>query len=65
MHLAEFAFVSPGVASIIAFINPDGTYKNLVVAIITIILAFAGGFIVTKLIGIDMNECTKGIEGNE
>lgn len=51
-HVAEYAFVSPGVASIVAFINPDGTHKNLIMAIGTMVLAFAGAFIATKIIGI-------------
>jgi beta-glucoside PTS system EIICBA component len=56
MHIAEYAFVSPGVASIIAFINPDGTMTNLLMTIVTIILGFSSGFIATRLIGIDEKE---------
>lgn len=56
MNLAEYAFVSPGVASIIAFINPDGTQKNFIVAIVTMIVAFSTGFIATRLIGFDEKE---------
>lgn len=51
-HVAEFAFVSPGVASIVAFINPDGTHTNLIMAIATMVIAFVSAFIATKIIGI-------------
>ena len=56
-HVAEYAFVSPGVASIVAFINPDGTHTNLVMAIGTMLLSFASAFIATRIIGIK-----KGVE---
>lgn len=53
MHVAEFAFVSPGVASAIAFINPDGTSTNIIMAVITMILAFGSAFIATRFIGFE------------
>lgn len=55
-HVAEYAFVSPGVASILAFINPDGTTSNLMFAIATIAIAFATSFVVTRLVGIKIQE---------
>ena len=55
-HVAEYAFVSPGVASVVAFINPDGTHNNLIMAIGTIILSFVSAFIATRLIGFDEGE---------
>ncbi|MBO0452860.1 PTS transporter subunit EIIC [Candidatus Enterococcus murrayae] len=51
-HVAEYAFVSPGVASIVAFINPDGTNTNLIMAVGTMLLAFVSAFIATRIIGI-------------
>lgn len=51
-HVAEYAFVSPGVASIVAFINPDGTHTNLIMAIGTMLIAFLGAFIATRIIGL-------------
>lgn len=56
VHLKEFAFASPGVASIIAFINPDGTGTNLIMAILTMLLSFGSGFIITRLLGIKEEE---------
>lgn len=55
-HLAEYAFVSPGLASIIAFINPDGTFTNLIMAVLTMIIGFTVGFIATRLLGIEEGE---------
>ncbi|MHC5228956.1 PTS transporter subunit EIIC [Enterococcus sp. LJL99] len=52
-HVAEYAFVSPGVASIVAFINPDGSHTNLIMAIGTMFIAFVSAFIATKIIGIN------------
>lgn len=52
-HVAEYAFVSPGVASIVAFINPDGTHRNLIMAALTMLIAFVSAFIATKIIGIE------------
>ena len=56
MHVAEYAFVSPGVASAVAFINPDGTHTNLLMAILTMVIAFVSAFIVTRLLGIHEKE---------
>lgn len=55
-HVAEYAFVSPGVASILAFISPDGSTSNLMFATATIVIAFASSFVATRLIGIDNQE---------
>lgn len=55
-HLKEFAFVSPGLASIIAFMNPDGTHTNLIMAILTMIIGFGSGFIATRLLGINTED---------
>lgn len=55
-HVAEFAFVSPGVASIVAFINPDGTHTNLIMAVGTMLIAFVSAFIATRIVGINENE---------
>ncbi len=51
-HVAEYAFASPGVASILAFMNPDGTSSNLVYAVITMLIAFISSFIATRIIGL-------------
>ncbi|MCF0111466.1 MAG: PTS transporter subunit EIIC, partial [Erysipelotrichaceae bacterium] len=56
VSLKEFAFASPGVASLIAFINPDGTMGNVIFAVVTIIIAFATAFIVTRIVGIQEEE---------
>ena len=53
VSLKEFAFASPGVASLIAFINPDGSMNNLIYAVVTIVISFATAFIVTKFVGIE------------
>lgn len=52
-HVAEFAFASPGVASVIAFINPDGTMNNFWLAIVTMVISFVVAFIVTRILGLD------------
>ncbi len=51
VNLAEYSIVSPGVASILAFINPDGTMTNFWMAIITMVIAAATSFIATWLLG--------------
>lgn len=55
-HVAEYAFVSPGVASALAFINPDGSMENFIFAICTMIIAFVVAFVVTRLAGIKESE---------
>lgn len=52
-HVAEYAFVSPGVASILAFMNTDGTPGNLIFAVCTMAIAFCTAFIATRIIGLD------------
>ncbi|GFI10272.1 PTS system beta-glucoside-specific EIIBCA component [Lachnospiraceae bacterium] len=52
-HVAEFAFASPGVASVIAFINPDGTMSNFWLAVVTMVISFAVAFAVTRILGLD------------
>lgn len=52
MHVVEYRFSSPGIATIIAFINPDGTLSNFFMAIITMIIAFASAFIATWVLGV-------------
>lgn len=56
LHVTQYAFVSPGVASIISFVAPDGTTSNLIMAIITMVIAFTVSFIVTRFIGIEKKE---------
>ncbi|MFW8597708.1 PTS transporter subunit EIIC [Enterococcus innesii] len=58
-HVAEYAFVSPGVASIVAFINPDGTHNNLLMAILTMMISFLSAFVATKFFGL-----SEGVEEN-
>lgn len=53
VHLAEYSIVSPGVASILAFINPDGTMTNFYMAIITMIIAAVVAFITTWVLGFE------------
>lgn len=52
-HVAEFAFSSPGVASVIAFINPDGTMTNFLMAILTMAISFVVAFVATRMLGLD------------
>lgn len=52
VHLAEYAFVSPGVASILAFMNPDGSIFNLLFAALTMVIAFSVAFVVTRIVGL-------------
>ena len=52
-HVAEYAFVSPGVASILAFMNPDGSLANILCAAATMAIAFGVSFIVTRIVGIE------------
>lgn len=52
VHLVEYAFVSPGVASILAFMNPDGSIYNLLFAVCTMAIAFVVSFITTRIIGL-------------
>jgi PTS system beta-glucosides-specific IIC component len=53
MQVVEYSFSSPGIASVIAFINPDGTLFNFFMAIITMVIAFVGGFVATRILGVD------------
>lgn len=41
-----FAFVSPGIAALPAFISPDGSYTNLLNGIISMVIAFGVAFVV-------------------
>jgi PTS system beta-glucosides-specific IIC component len=52
MHVVEYTFASPGIASVIAFINPNGDLFNFFMAIITMIIAFISGFFATWLLGV-------------
>lgn len=51
-HVVEYTFASPGVAGILAFLNPDGSVGNLLFAIATMAIGFVGSFIATRLIGL-------------
>lgn len=48
-NVVEYVFSSPSIISIIAFANPDGTMTNLIMAIITMLIAFVSAFIITIL----------------
>ena len=52
MNVVEYVFSSPSVISIIAFANPDGTMNNLIMAIITMIIAFVSAFVITIFMNI-------------
>lgn len=52
MNVVEYVFSSPSVISIIAFANPDGTMDNLIMAIITMIIAFVSAFAITMLMSV-------------
>jgi len=52
MNVVEYVFSSPSIISIIAFANPDGTMNNLIMAIITMFIAFLSGFIITMLMNV-------------
>ena len=49
MNVVEYVFSSPSVISIIAFANPDGTMDNIIMAIITMAIAFVSAFVITML----------------
>jgi Phosphotransferase system IIC components, glucose/maltose/N-acetylglucosamine-specific len=53
MNVVEYVFSSPSVISIIAFMNPDGTMRNFIMAIITMIIAFGSAFIITLFMKIE------------
>lgn len=53
MQVVEYSFSSPGIASIIAFINPDGTLFNFFMAVITMVIAFVSAFIATRMLGLE------------
>ncbi len=52
MHVVEYVFSSPSIISIIAFANPDGTMNNLIMAIITMVIAFISTFAITMFMKI-------------
>lgn len=43
----SYALVNPGLAALPAFISPDGTWGNLLHAVITMVLAFGVAFVLT------------------
>lgn len=51
-QVVEYSFASPGIASVIAFINPNGNLFNFCMAVITMIIAFVSAFIATWLLRI-------------
>lgn len=62
--LVRYAFVSPGLAGLPAFIGENP--MNIVHAIITCAIAFVGGFIITWIMGFeDLENNTKKVENNE
>lgn len=52
-HVAQYAFSSPGVASILSFMNTDGTTGNIIFAALTIVIAFVSSFVVTRIVGLE------------
>ena len=56
MNVVEYSFSSPSIISVIAFANPDGTLNNLIMAIITMAIAFVTGFIITMVLKIKEDE---------
>ena len=65
--LVRYAFVSPGLAGLPAFIGENP--MNIVHAIITCVIAFVGGFVITWIIGFEdlenNTEKEKKVENNE
>lgn len=49
MNLKSYAFVNPGIAAIPAFIAPDGTWGNLIHALITMVISFVIAFLIVYL----------------
>ena len=49
-------FSSPSIISIIAFANPNGSLNNLIMAIITMVIAFAAGLTITLLMNVKEEE---------
>ena len=58
MNVVEYVFSSPSLISIIAFANPNGSLNNLIMAIITMVIAFAAGLIITLLMNVKEEEST-------
>lgn len=52
MHVVEYSFASPGILTVIAFINPDGSMENFYMALITMAIAFASAFVATLIMGL-------------
>lgn len=45
----SYALVNPGLASLPAFISPDGTWTNLLHAVITMLISFGVGFLLASI----------------
>lgn len=56
MNVVEYVFSSPSIISIIAFANPNGSLNNLIMAIITMVIAFAAGLTITLLMNVKEEE---------
>lgn len=59
MNVVEYVFSSPSVISIIAFMNPDGSMRNFIMAIITMVIAFTSAFVITLSMKIDEGSAVK------
>lgn len=58
MNVVEYVFSSPSIISIIAFANPNGSLNNLIMAIITMVIAFAAGLTITLLMNVKEEDST-------
>ena len=52
MNVVEYSFASPGILTVVAFMNPDGTMNNFYMAIATMLIAFVVAFVATYFMGI-------------
>lgn len=57
-HVVEYSFASPGILTIIAFINPDGSMTNFFMAIATMVISFFVAFGLTWVMGVEEPEHT-------
>ena len=53
MKVVEYSFASPGILTVVAFMNPDGTMNNFYMAIATMLIAFVVAFAATYFMGIE------------
>ncbi|MBR4470937.1 MAG: PTS transporter subunit EIIC [Erysipelotrichaceae bacterium] len=53
MKVVEYSFASPGILTVVAFMNPDGSMNNFYMAIVTMIIAFVAAFAAAYVMGVE------------